>query len=120
MRLRAAPLLVATGLWPIRPKSTFAEERLTEPWLQGTRLPTCAAKSKQSGGITGKILSTRFEGISDIATKPPKLQQSSQKISGDISRTTDRSRHFRDRRSATARTIISTLHRANLCNRCGR
>src|SRR6266480_5094179 len=120
MRLRAAPLLVATGLWPIKPTSTFAEERLTEPWLQGTRLPTCAAKSKQSGGITGKILSMRFEGISDITTKPPKLQQSSQNVAGDMSRKTESSRHFRDRRSATARTIISTLHGANLCNRCAR
>src|SRR5439155_8660248 len=98
MRLRAAPLLVATGLWPIRPKSTFAEERLTEPWLHGTRLPTCAAKSKQSGGITGKIRSTRLDGISDITTKPPKLQQSSQKVAGDMSRNAAPILHRRDAR----------------------
>src|SRR6266567_7083214 len=106
MRLRAASFFV------VRSKLCI-EERLAEPWLQAVHFPTCAAKSKQSGGIIGKIRSTRFEGMSDIATKPPKLQQSSQKISGDISRTTDRRRHFRDRRSATARTIISTLHGAN-------
>jgi hypothetical protein len=47
-------------------------------------LPICAAKSRQSGGTIGKILSTRFDGISDITTNPPKLQQSSQKVWGDI------------------------------------
>src|SRR6266566_2623361 len=114
MRLRAAPLLVATGLWPIRPKSTFAEERLTEPWLQGQRLPICAAKSKQSGGITGKILSTRLDGMSDIMIKPPMLQQSSQKVPGCISRNAAPILHRRDDRSKIAIAMRRMLHGANL------
>ena len=64
-------------------------ERSSEHASRGYRtieLPICAAKSKQSGGITGKILSTRLDGISDITIKPPRLQQSSQTVSGDISR----------------------------------
>ena len=86
----------------------------------GMRGAICAASSKQSGGITGKILSTRFDGISDITISPPMLQQSSQKVSGDISRNTERNRQFRDRRPTAAIPIISTLHGANLCNRCGK
>src|SRR5438132_4388805 len=80
----------------------------------------CAASSKQSGGIIGKILSTRFDGISDITIRPPMLQQNSQKVSGDISQKRPRSRQFRDRKPTPAIPIISTLHGANLCNRCGK
>src|SRR5881394_927332 len=111
---------VATGLWPVESKSSPFEGRLTEPWLQELHLAICAAKSKQSGGITGKILSTRFDGISDIAIRPPKLQQSSQKVPGDISRKSERNRQFRERRSTSATAIINTLHGANLCKRCGK
>src|SRR6266571_1682947 len=100
MRLRAASFFV------VRSKLCI-EERLAEPWLQAVHFPTCAASSKQSGG---KIRSTRFEGTSDITTRPPTLQQTSQKVSGDISRKTARSRQFRERRSMMARTIMSTLH----------
>jgi hypothetical protein len=83
--------------------------------------PICAAKSRQSGGTIGKILSTRFDGISDITTNPPRLQQSSQKVSGDISRKTERSRQLRRQAARTiAIAIISTLQGANLCNRCGK
>src|SRR4029453_17654430 len=82
--------------------------------------PICAAKSKQSGGITGKILSTRFDGISDITIRPPMLQQSSQKVSGDISRNTERNRQFCDRKPTVAIPIINTLHGANLWNRWGK
>src|ERR1700746_2202412 len=96
------------------------EEMPAGPRLREFRDATCAASSKQSGGITGKILSTRFDGISDITISPPRLQQSSQKVSGDISRNTERNRQFRDRRSKIAIAAISTLHGANLCNRCGR
>src|SRR5437867_12838541 len=83
---------VATGLWPVRPTSSLVEERLTEPWLQATSLAICAANSKHSGGMIGKIRSTRLDGINDIKIKPPTLQQSSQKVSGDISRNAERSR----------------------------
>src|SRR6266436_9737434 len=96
---------VATGLpaspqpseggWPVRPTSSLVEERLTEPWLQATSLAICAANSKHSGGMIGKIRSTRLEGISDIKIKPPTLQQSSHKVSGDMSRIPERSRHLR-------------------------
>src|SRR6266581_6120005 len=112
MRLRAASFFV------VRSKLCI-EERLAEPWLQAAHFPTCAASSKQSGGIIGKIRSTRFEETSDITTRPPTLQQTSQKVSGDISRKTARSRQFRERRSMMARTIMSTLHGANLWSRCG-
>src|SRR5881394_1798155 len=111
---------VATGLWPVESKSSPFEGRLTEPWLQELHLAICAAKSKQSGGRIGKILSTRFDGISDIAIRPPKLQQSSQKVSGDISRNAARIRHRRDARLRMATPIISTLQGANLCSRCGK
>src|SRR6266403_888173 len=99
-------LSVATGLpaspkpceggWPVRPTSSLVEDRLTEPWLQATSLAICAANSKHSGGIIGKIRSTRLDGINDIKIKPPALQQSSQKVSGEISRNAERSRHFRE------------------------
>ena len=95
MRLRAASFFVAIRVRRVRSK-LLAEERLTEPWLQAAHFPTCVASSKQSGGIIGKIRSTRFDGISDIATRPLTLQQSSQKVSGDISRKTERSRQFRE------------------------
>src|SRR6266545_401930 len=101
--MRVAKFFVATSLpasplsggggWPVGSESTLVEGRLTAPkafarppWLQITRLPTCAASNKQSGGITGKIRSTRLDGISDITIKPPRPQQISQKVSGDISR----------------------------------
>src|SRR5437773_455202 len=84
------------GAWPVRLESTLGEKRLTEPWLQAPSLAICAANSKHSGGISGKIRSTRLDGISDIKIKPPTLQQSSQKVSGDISRNAERSRHFRE------------------------
>src|SRR5438270_13144712 len=118
MRVRAASFFIATRLRRVRSK-LFAEERLTEPWLQAAHFPTCAANSKQSGGITGKIRSTRFDGISDIATRPPTLQQSSQNVSGDRSRNAVPILHRRDATSKTATAIISTLQGANLCSRCG-
>src|SRR5215475_3563513 len=110
-----SPSFVATALRAVFFDSTHLEERSTGPWLQKFRFPICAASSKQSGGTTGKILSTRFDGISDIAISPPMLQQISQKVSGDISRNAERSHQSRDRRSTTAIPIISTLHGANLC-----
>src|SRR5260370_40900843 len=74
---------VATGLWPVRSTSKLFEERLTELWLQDTYLfATCAAKSKQSGGQTRKMWSTRFDGSHDIAAKAPRLHQTNQKVSG--------------------------------------
>src|SRR5437016_9270337 len=119
MRVRAASFFVATRLRRVRSK-LFAEERLTEPWLQAAHFPTCAASSRQSGGTTGKIRSTRFEGISDIAIKPPKLQQTNQNVSGDISRNTACSFDSLERRSTIAVAIINTLHGANLWSRCGK
>ena len=89
-------LFLSTGLGPVSSDSILLQERPTEPWLQELRLAICAARSKQSGGITGKILSTRFDGISDITIKPPMLQQSSQKVSGDISRNAALILHRRD------------------------
>src|SRR5438874_6889380 len=83
-------------LWPVKSKSPLVEGRLIEPWLQELHFAICAASSKQSGGTTGKILSTRLEGISDITTKPPRLQQRSQKVSGDISRNAERHSHLRE------------------------
>src|SRR6266404_3792065 len=83
-------------------------------------LPICAASNKQSGGITGKILSTRLDGISDITIKPTRLQQSSQKTSGDISRNAERSLQFREERSTNAIASSSRLHGANLCSKCGK
>ena len=76
--------------------------------------PICAAKSKQSGGTIGKILSTRFDGISDMTSKPPKVQQINQKVSADISRNAAPIFHRRERRWRIAIAIISTLHGANL------
>src|SRR5438105_5316461 len=96
--------------------SATAVHRRTAPIPESFRggaasLPEiCAASSKQSGGITGKILSTRFDGISDIAIKPPMLQQTSHKVSGDIWRKNAPSRQSRERRSTTAMAIIKTLH----------
>src|SRR6476661_6304149 len=118
--MRVAAFSVATGLWPVESKSTLSEGRLTEPWLQDLREAICAAKSKQSGGTIGKILSTRLDGISDIAINPPKLQQSSQKVPGDISRNAAPIFHRRDARSKMATPIISTLQGASLCSRCGK
>src|SRR5436190_6472594 len=88
--------IVATGLWPVGLTSLLVEERLTEPWLQAPSLAICAANSKHSGGMIGKLRSTRLDGINDIKIKPPTLQQSSQRVSGDISRNAERSRHFRE------------------------
>src|SRR5882724_10051588 len=94
------------GGWPVRPTSSLVNKLLTrlrpasawqaELWLQAPSLAICAAKSKHSGGMIGKIRSTRLEGISDIKIKPPTLQQSSHKVSGDMSRIIERSRHFRE------------------------
>src|SRR5262245_19358689 len=95
------------------------EERSTGSWLQ-SRDAIWAASSIQSGGITGKILSTRFDGISDITINPPKLQHTSQRVSGDIWRNAERNRQFCNRKSNSAIAIISTLRGANLCNRCGK
>src|SRR5436190_11807557 len=107
-------VVVATGLWPVGSGSTLVEGRLTEPWLQGTRLPICAASNKQSGGIIGKILSTRLDGTSDMTISPPALQQSSQKVSGEISRNTAPILHRRNARSKIAIAISRMLHGANL------
>src|SRR4029077_6966127 len=115
-----AAFSVATGLWPVESKSMLSEGRLTEPWLQNLRAETCDAKSKQSGGTMGNILSTRLDGISDIAIRPPRLQQSSQKVSGDISRNAAPIFHRRNARSKMATPIISALQGANLCSRCGK
>src|SRR5215470_9713005 len=116
--MRVAEFPVATGLWPVESKSTLSERQLTEPWLQELRFPICAASSKQSGGTIGKILSTRLDGINDIAMSPPKLQQSSQKVSGDISRSAAPILHRRDARSNAAMLMISKLQGANLWSRC--
>ena len=48
----------------------------------GTAAATCAPNNKQSGGITGKIRSTRFDGMTDMRSRPPTLQQTSQSVSG--------------------------------------
>ena len=116
MRQRSS---VATALWRSR-LIQYCSRTARRAVATELRDAICAASSKQSGGITGKILSTRFDGISDITISPPMLQQSSQKVSGDISRNTERNRQFRDRRPTAAIPIISTLHGANLCNRCGK
>src|SRR6266487_341269 len=118
--MRGLPFSVATGLWPVRSESAVVTGRLTEPWLQELCFAICAASSKQSGGITGKILSTRLDGISDITIKPPRLQQSSQKTSGDISLNAARSLQFREERSTNAIASNSRLHGANLCSKCGK
>src|SRR5207253_2926789 len=89
-------------------------------WFQGKQLPICAAKSKQSGGTTGKIRSTRLDGISDIAIRPPRLQQISQKVPGEIARNAAPIFHRRDARSKIAIAISRMLHGENLCSRCGR
>src|SRR6516225_1545168 len=115
-----AEFSVATALWAVGSRSSPREGRLTEPWLQELRFAICAASSKQSGGITGKILSTRFDGISDIAIRPPILQQISQNVSDDISRNAAPILHRRDARSKTAMPMISRLQGANLCSRCGK
>src|SRR5690242_13653142 len=115
MLVRAFSVTVA--LSAVSSDCTPFEGRPAGPWLQEFHFAICAASSKQSGGITGKILSTRFDGISDIAMKPPMLQQSSQKASGDVSRKSERNRQLRERRSTNTIAIINTLHGANLCNR---
>src|SRR4026209_2701149 len=112
--MRGLPFSVATGLWPVRSESAVVTGRLTAPWLQEMCFAICAASSKQSGGITGKILSTRLDGISDITIKPPKLQQSSQKVSGEMSRNAVPIFHRRDARSKIAIAISRMLHGANL------
>src|SRR5262249_60473243 len=87
----------------------------------GASLPEiCGANKKKSARTTEKFRQTRLDETSKIKTTPPMLQQSSQRASGDISRKTPRHRQFRERRSMTAIAIISTLHGANLCNRCGK
>src|ERR1041385_3332067 len=118
--MRVSGFAVATGPWPVEAKSSPFERRLTEPWLQDPRPEICAAKSKHNGGTIGKILSTRLDGISDIAIRPPRLQQSSQKVSGRISRKAARILHRRDARSNAASPVISRLQGANLCSRCGK
>src|SRR2546429_9457202 len=106
-------------------RATTRQKRGAVPKAFGNRrgaptLPICAASSKQSGGITGKILSTRLDGISDITIKPPRLQQSSQKVSGGILRNAEPLFHRRDARSKIAMPISRMLHGANLWSRCGK
>src|ERR1700694_347372 len=74
----------------------------------------CAATNKQSGGITGKIRSTLFEGMIDMNTSPPLLQQISQNAAGDISWKAARKLQRRARRSTIASPIMSALHGKNL------
>src|SRR5512133_2028760 len=112
--MRGLPFSVATGLWPVRSESAVVTGRLTEPWLQELCFAICAASSKQSGGITGKILSTRLDGITDITIKPPRLQQNSQKVPGHILRNAAPMFHRRDARSKIAMAISRMLHGANL------
>src|SRR2546422_8686992 len=100
-------------------RATARQKRGAVPKAFGSRrgaptLPICAASNKQSGGITGKILSTRLDGTSDITIKPPTLQQSSQKVPGEISRNAVPILHRRDARSKIAIAISRMLHGANL------
>src|SRR3954454_3934362 len=111
MRLNASS--VAIALRAVLYDWSASAGRPAGPWLQKLRFPICAASSKQSGGIAGKILSTRFDGMSDIMISPPMLQQTSQKVSGDIPRKHERNRQFRERRSTSAIAIINRLHGAN-------
>src|SRR5450755_2071553 len=81
----------------------------------------CAASSRQSGGTTGKMRSTRFDGTSDIMSNPPNDQQTSHPVSGDIlvqKLDCFKRSSFAARKLRIARPIISKLQGANLCSRC--
>jgi hypothetical protein len=71
-------------------------------------------RRRHSGGITGKIRSTRFDGTNVMQSKPPSAQHVSQIVAG--SETIFR-RTFSD---AIGNARRSRLQGANLCKRWGK